>query len=115
MVRLTVGGTLRVDGAVTANGADGQSWPDSGGSGGSIYLRAGSVGGSGVVSANGGNAIDNPAGGGGGGGRIALYYQTNSFSGALTATGGAGWEYGGAGTIYTKSGSEAYGVSGTGL
>jgi hypothetical protein len=40
---------------------------------------------------------------GGGGGRIAISYNTNLFSGGITARGGAGANFGGAGTIYTIS------------
>ena len=59
-----------------------------GGAGGSLFLTAPFVTGTGVISANGGSSPGN--GGGGGGGRIALYYVTNSFRGALTAYGGGG-------------------------
>src|SRR5205823_14900079 len=57
----------------------------------------------GAITANGG-AGDNPpnGGGGGGGGRIAIYYNTNLFSGQISAYGGAGFVPGGAGTIYKR-------------
>src|SRR5258705_148302 len=43
-------------------------------------------------------------GGGGGGGRIAISYAiTNVFKGGISARGGAGLNYGGAGTIYLGS------------
>src|SRR3989339_2202277 len=48
-------------------------------------------------------------GGGGGGGRIALYYTENNFTGEIQSYGGAGNEFGGAGTIYMKSETQSYG------
>src|SRR5207253_1813637 len=60
------------------------------------------ISGAGNISANGG-AGELPDGGGGGGGRIAIYYVTNNFTGSISAFGGAGANYGGAGTIYKRS------------
>ena len=51
----------------------------------------------------------NSYGGGGAGGRIALYYDANSFSGQTLASGGSGYIYGGSGTIYKKLSSKANG------
>jgi hypothetical protein len=65
---LSVGGTLTVNGSVSANGNDGEL-DTGGGSGGSLWLTVGTLAGNGAISANGGNAGD---GGGGGGGRIAV-------------------------------------------
>ncbi|MCC6126067.1 MAG: hypothetical protein IT426_13975 [Pirellulales bacterium] len=49
-------------------------------------------------------------GGGGGGGRIAIYYTDKSgFTGTITAYGGWGYQYGGAGTVFTKSPAQTYG------
>ena len=51
-----------------------------------------------------------PIGGGGGGGRIAVYYADMSgFTGTIQAQGGAGYQKGAAGTVYTKSSSETLG------
>src|ERR1043166_4115613 len=46
-----------------------------------------------------------PASGGGGGegGRIAILYNTNQFTGTVSARGGSGATYGGAGTIYYQT------------
>ena len=55
--------------------------------------------GGGSIAANGGNST---TGGGGGGGRIAVVYGSSTFTGSISAVGGAGSEYGGAGTVYTK-------------
>lgn len=110
-IRLTIGGTLRVDGSVSAAGAnDAGNYGCGGGSGGSIYISASAVASSGSISANGGNAYPQAdLGGGGGGGRVAVYYNANTYSGSISAFGGSGSQIGGAGTIYTKSASAARG------
>ena len=77
-------------------------------SGGSIYVTAGTLSGAGTIKASGGSR--SYAASGGGGGRIALYANTSSFSLAnVSAAGGAGDQYGGAGTIYTQFGSQTVG------
>jgi len=98
-INLQIGGLLRVDGTISANGAAGTNLYSGGGSGGGIKISAQTFSGTGSISANGG-AGEAPAGGGGGGGRIAIYYQSNSFSGSLSAHGGASKTNGGAGTIF---------------
>jgi hypothetical protein len=105
-VQLSVGGLLRVNGSISANGASATNDRAGGGSGGGIWLSAQTFAGSGTLSADGGDG-EPPAGGGGGGGRIAIYYQTNTFTGALSARGGRGAQNGGAGTIYTRLGGLA--------
>ena len=116
LIHLTVGGTLTVDGSLTSDGNNGNTsgsgtWRMSGGggSGGSLYITAGTIAGSGVISANGGRAGHTDLGGGGGGGRIALLYDTMTFSGSLQANSEQGRQYGGAGTIYLKSSDETWG------
>ena len=106
-VRLSVGGALTVAGQLTANG---QSVLASGGAGGSIQVNAGTLAGSGIITANGGSA-GNAGSGGGGGGRIALYYGSSTFSGGLTALGGfsTSANSGGAGTLYIKVNSQSVG------
>ena len=98
-LRLTVGGTLAVDGKLSADGAPGAA--TGGGAGGSVWLAARTLTGTGLISANGGRG--DAADGGGGGGRIALYFTTNQFKGVISAHGGAGFNYGGAGTIYLRA------------
>ncbi len=111
-VRLIVGGTLTLNGSISACGARGwDAYFSGGGSGGSIWIATGSLVGSGSISVNGaagGNRGDG-GGGGGGGGRIALYYASNTFAGTTTALGGTGWNAAGAGTIYTKADSDTSG------
>ena len=100
-IRLTVAGTLQLDGAISANGLTGAMLAGSG-SGGSIWITAGTLAGSGSVSALGGGAgVDGAAGGGG---RIALYLTQTTFGGTINAAGGLGLQNSGEGTIYTVSG-----------
>ncbi len=106
--RLTVNGTLQLDGTLTGNGGEFQTDGAGGGSGGSLWLSVARLTGTGSISANGGDG-DYAQGGGGGGGRIALYYATNQFQGPITAWGGLGALVGGAGTIYTKGSQNSVG------
>ena len=103
-IKLAVAGTLTVNGSITADGDDNIThFTHGAASGGSIWIMAGSLAGSGMISANGGDvAFDTPAGGGGGGGRIAVYYEASDFTGTVSASGGTGGSSGGAGTILTK-------------
>ncbi|MCY2963358.1 MAG: Ig-like domain-containing protein, partial [Planctomycetota bacterium] len=105
--------TLTLNGALRANGLDGNG----AGSGGGIKLTVGTLGGTGSISAAGGNAISNASGGGG---RIALYL--GDYSGfdiaKVTAYGGSTGIAGGPGAIYLRDTDEAQGTltidSGTG-
>jgi hypothetical protein len=103
---VNVGGTLTVEGQISANGLT-ASASGGGGSGGSLWLTAGTLAGTGSILVNGG-AGSGP-GGGGAGGRLAIYYASNLFTGTLTALGAAGYQNGGAGTIYTKVATAATG------
>ncbi|MFZ2253413.1 MAG: hypothetical protein WAW13_04590 [Minisyncoccia bacterium] len=81
---LAVSGTLTNNGQVLARG--GQS-----ASGGSIYVNTKNITGFGLFNANGGNRFSwaynkSP----GGGGRIAIYYETNTYTGIAEAKGGCG-------------------------
>ena len=107
-LRLNVTGTLRSDGRISADGRAGVSGSGGGGAGGSLWLTAKTLSGSGSISANGG--AGNGFGGGGAGGRIALYYQTNNFTGPIDAHGGiCMMGAGGAGTIYFKPNNQTQG------
>jgi Domain of unknown function (DUF2341)/Concanavalin A-like lectin/glucanases superfamily/Fibronectin type III domain/SdrD B-like domain/Calx-beta domain/IPT/TIG domain len=106
-IKLSVAGILTNSGSILANGGNGNGYR-AGGSGGSIWLQAGTLAGAGSISANGGDrGGSNGAVAGGGGGRIALYYNTNTFSGITSAFGGIGGQYGGAGTIYQRDTDDA--------
>lgn len=109
-VKLFVGDTLSLGGSISANGGNGGNdagEDGGGGSGGSIWLDAGTISGSGTLSVNGGTGSNE--GGGGAGGRVAIYYTTDSFSGSITTEPGTGAHYGGNGTIYKKDSTETYG------
>jgi RHS repeat-associated protein len=111
-IQLNVTGTLKLDGSITANGAAGTEYggvSDTvatsggglGGSGGSIYITAATVTGSGSMTATGG--VGGPSGGGGGGGgRIAVLYTANSgFNlASITANGGTAANPGSRGAVY---------------
>jgi hypothetical protein len=109
-IQLTVSGALTLNGALSANGADNPGGYGGAGSGGSIWLTAGTLQGTGTISAGGGNASLGDDGGGGGGGRIAVYYTQASgfnFANQASAAGGgpfnAGNLNGSTGTVYVSS------------
>lgn len=79
--------------------------------GGSLWITTQTLAGNGSITANGGAGpiVSEEDGGGGGGGRVAIYHTTYTFSGALTALGGSGRQYGGAGTVYTKLTGQTWG------
>ncbi len=102
LVRITAA-IAQIDGEILANGQTPSQCGS--GSGGGIYLKAGTLGGSGQVAANGGNG-NGWYGTPGGGGRVAIYYdalagfnlQTN-----VTAHGGAPIDiFAAVGTIYLQ-------------
>jgi hypothetical protein len=105
LIQITAGGLLRVDGRISAGGANGLNPHSGGGAGGTISLAAQVWSGSGSITANGG-AGEPFDGGGGGGGRIAIYCASDLFTGTLAALGGAGSTYGGAGTVFTQTGTQ---------
>ena len=101
VVKLTAN-VLNLSGASSGIFADGNGGNGRGGSGGAIWINAGTLVGSGTISAKGGS-------GSGGGGRIAVYYTTNNFPlshitavGGIDGTGSNPAYNGGAGTIYLK-------------
>ncbi|MBL4658699.1 MAG: T9SS type A sorting domain-containing protein [Flavobacteriales bacterium] len=111
-IKIIAAGIVTINGTIGANGdvgfCMGLDYCSGGGSGGSIWLQANELRGTGSITANGGNGgIGTFAGGGGGGGRIALYYSSNNFLGAVTAIGGYGVNAGkgGAGSVYELDGT----------
>jgi hypothetical protein len=108
-IRLNVGGTLTVNGQISANGMPALFPAAGGGAGGSLLLTAGLLAGNGAISANGGAGQDN-LGGGGGGGRIALYCLTNQFAGATSVSGGGGFAAGQAGSLWLSTNVVAPGI-----
>lgn len=113
---IKAGGTVTVDGLISANArpADSTGNNYSGGSGGSVFITAGSFRGTGAISANGGSRTTK-YGAGGGGGRIAVVVTDASGFGdvSMQVFGGrpatSGY-YGGAGTIYTKEPGQVNGT-----
>lgn len=111
-LRLTVGGTLQVEGYVGSDGALGRTDDGTnGGAGGSIWITAGALAGHGKVHVHGGTGVKDQAsptvneGGGGGGGRIAVEADVSGWLGSLGAEGGVGGgsaEAGEDGTIYVN-------------
>lgn len=90
-------GRITINGTVTMNGEDASATPVSGGaSGGSVWMEAWELDGTGTVSSDGGSAYY-PSGGGGGG-YISLWYHQNNVSsmtmtvdGLTRATDGKTW------------------------
>ncbi len=108
-IKLYSAGALTVDGVITANGGNGAGNIDGagnggGGSGGSIWLTCASLSGAGSITANGGlSGQSRYRGAGGGGGRIAVYFDSSTFSGSILAKEGNGtFMSGGAGTIHVN-------------
>ncbi len=107
-VKLTITGGLALNGSITADGGPSHEAA----AGGSVNITAGTLTGSGTVSANGGT----PGGGGGGGGRVAIVLtgagadaSYAAFAGkTIRAYGGANTgsqyanQFGAAGTVYLK-------------
>ena len=87
-IRLQVAGALMVDGAVQANGADG-NWMSA--PGGSVWVTAGTLAGKGTISANAGTPSNENSQPWGGGGRVAVYLTQASdfaaFGGVISAYG----------------------------
>ncbi len=84
-VRMEIDGVLTIDGMLSANGGAATHSRSGGGSGGSLWLRADSIQGSGQVTADGGSG--GSSAGGGGGGRIAFDTPDNQFDGMIRARG----------------------------
>ncbi|KAL4226615.1 hypothetical protein ACF0H5_014598 [Mactra antiquata] len=97
---------MRIDGTLSANGADGVS-TGGGGAGGSIYGVTEEFDGYGSIEVKGGNSDWN----GGAGGRFGIAYGYINFIGEYYSDGGEGTngENGAAGTVFTKD----TGVNGT--
>ncbi len=118
MIRVACGGTLTVDGALTANGAGSGAHSNGGtgggGAGGTIRLEASTFAGSGTLQAHGGSAGSRTyccssnfgTGGGGAGGRIVVRARTHTFSSwaGVTVSGGSGGS--GSGTADGAAGAQ---------
>ena len=108
VVRLDVAGALKLDGAVSANGEVAAYYT---GSGGSVYIRAGTISGSGTIKANGETTGKNYSTGSGGRIAIILTAQGADFSAfdptrqctAISITGGDKTAAGAPGSIYAET------------
>merc|ERR1719238_2190014 len=103
---IATSGNLELDsGSISTNGHNGYTGSShaGGGAGGSVWITATAVTGTGSIVSNGGSTSSYSAGGGGGG-RIAIYV-TNLIDDTvtLTASSSSYSPYGGAGTIYTST------------
>jgi hypothetical protein len=120
-VILCVGGGAIVDSTIVADGGISNVKEPYTGSGGSIYLKACSLAGSGTLRANGGHGADSASGSrvSGGGGRVAVILTEagqdfSSFSGQFQAFGGeeplaTSYNAGAAGTVYLQDGDDVPG------
>jgi hypothetical protein len=114
-VKISVSGTMNLEGNILARGGAGYGGGYGGGSaGGSVWITTENLTGSGLISVNGGNGDDAPRTGSGSGGRIALYYTEKSgYTGSMTAYGGTVGDTqpqrGSAGTIYLKGNAQTHG------
>jgi len=85
-LKLVVTGMVTVDGTISAIGEDSIECCDNGGgSGGSLWIIANTLTGSGSITADGGKGA--AKGGAGGGGRIALDWNSRTFDGVISAQG----------------------------
>lgn len=120
-ILLSVGGSMTIDGIITADGISGLTqscgYGRGGGAGGSINISANILTGNGLVHANGGSGGGIVSGGGGGGGRIALTIS-GSNNANLTIHAAAGFganggnKSGGAGTVaFRMPGDTSYSLS----
>jgi hypothetical protein len=100
LVRVVASGALTINGGVLAKGEAGVGGNTGGGSGGSIYLSASILAGSGQIDATGGGGTG--FGGYGGGGRVAVYYDSTTFSdlSGIVARAGSGVDATGNGTVF---------------
>ncbi|PJA17035.1 MAG: hypothetical protein COX66_05895 [Elusimicrobia bacterium CG_4_10_14_0_2_um_filter_63_34] len=114
LVLLSIGGTMTLDGTVSADGANGAvngNGAGGGGAGGAVYIQSANMAGGGSISADGGNGgLSGTAGGGGGGaGRVAIVFTgTNASTITYTANfgtaPGTGGSSGAGGTTFDGPG-----------
>ncbi|GIU70407.1 MAG: hypothetical protein KatS3mg002_1643 [Candidatus Woesearchaeota archaeon] len=114
-ITLIVGETLYINGSIKANGQSRSTAynPGAGGSGGSIYIDAYKIKGTGNITAKGGNGAygSQVTSGNGGGGRIIIYfYDSYDFTGTISVEPGNGGVGGEKGTspIIDKKNNDLY-------
>jgi len=103
IIKITANNQMNLSGKITANGSEGCG----GGAGGSVWINANSIIGSGgSISSQGGGSFSGNCGGGSGG-RVAVYYGNTNYAGGITGirflvSGGDALVDGAAGTVYHK-------------
>lgn len=113
LIALNVDNELLVNGTISANGPSSAGY-EGAGSGGTVFIMTKILSGAstGKITANGGDGL-NSARGSGGGGRIAIYYETKTYSGIITTYRGplaGGFSpTAGSGTIFMKSSGQTNG------
>ncbi len=112
-VYLDIGGSLTVGPNATIM-AEGDPDQTSTGAGGSVYIKAGEIHGSGIIEANGGHTDGSWRDGGGGRVAIVLTDSGSDFSdfseGNIRAWSGTAGQAAGAGTVYLQTGDQADGA-----
>jgi hypothetical protein len=110
-VLIQAGGSVTIDGSISANGGNMTGY-GGGGSGGGIGLFCSTFGGTGTLSAVGGNGNTGASQGGGGGGRIAINFDRTAQAGRgasgvllTAASGNQGSTYAQNGTLYLTDSS----------
>ena len=109
-VKIVAGGAVTVDGTISADGEGVANNLDGGAAGGSVWLTASSLSGSGTIRALGGDGTYDGNSSGGGGGRIAVILTGSETFGSvsMSAVGGdGGYQDGAAGTIYLEKSSQS--------
>jgi hypothetical protein len=104
-LRLSVGGTLTINGEIASDGEAYNGTPSGGGAGGSIWITAGAVSGGGLIHAN-GRGYSNCSSGGGGGGRVAIYGDLSALIPFALQARSAPTNNAGCGTIYRAQPSQ---------
>lgn len=121
-IKLTCAGTLLIDGSVASDGlAAGLPFyveGGGGGSGGSIFLTAQEVVGTGLIRARGGDGTSSVygTGGSGGGGRVSIAATRFRFTGPIECCGGSATSQGAAGTVLiSESGRRTLSIDNCGI
>ena len=109
-LQLAVGGKLSLSGIISANGKPGVGQWSGGGSGGSVYITATLVlKGQELFRRMAAREEIQSTAEAAEGGRISITYGSKTFAGSVSARGGSGTNYGGAGTVYWQSASNSFG------
>jgi hypothetical protein len=104
IIHLQIRNALQVDGSLDADAHVPPIFISQGGAGGSIWLDAQTILGSGSIRAEGARGLSTSGNlGSGGGGRIATYFENDLFNGTWSAAAGTPGYVGGPGTIFFEN------------